>query len=65
VQVAMWFDLCYSEYAWDSLSKVFLANSILSRLSRPCKKQRFLPLLFCFSQEDFCPRLFFSKVVIL
>ncbi|ORO48432.1 hypothetical protein B7725_03460 [Streptococcus oralis subsp. tigurinus] len=48
------FDLCYSECAWDSLSKWFIEQFYFSKTIAIMQKATANPLLFC-GKETFVP----------
>ncbi|MDU3840766.1 MAG: hypothetical protein E7G77_07880, partial [Streptococcus mitis] len=52
------FDLCYSEYAWDSLSKWFIKQFYFTKTIVTMQKSNGNPLLFL-ETRDYCPRLFY------
>ena len=51
------FELCYRDMHGIAFLNGLLDNSILPRLSQPCKKATANPLLFL-EIRDYCPRLF-------
>ncbi|MBK4779833.1 hypothetical protein [Streptococcus lactarius] len=52
------FDLCYSEYAWDSLSKWFIEQFYFTKTIITMQKSNGKSVAFFGKPRDFCPSLF-------
>nr|WP_240147148.1 MULTISPECIES: hypothetical protein [unclassified Streptococcus] len=51
------FDLCYSEYAWDSLSKWFIKQFYFTKTIATMQKSNGKSVAFFGDIRDYCPRL--------
>ncbi|MFS9292687.1 hypothetical protein QM424_05040 [Streptococcus mitis] len=51
------FDLCYSEYAWDSLSKWFIVQFYFTKSIATMQKSNSKAVAFFGDIRDYCPRL--------
>ena len=52
------FDLCYSEYAWDSLSKRFFVQFYFTKTIATMQKATAKTVAFLIESRHFCPSLF-------
>ncbi|MFS8998735.1 hypothetical protein [Streptococcus sp. HMSC034E03] len=60
------FDLCYSEYAWDSLSKWFIMQFYFTKTIETMQKSNGTkPLLFLIESRHYCLRLFVILLLFL
>ncbi|WP_322741465.1 hypothetical protein [Streptococcus mitis] len=53
------FDLCYSEYAWDSLSKWFIKQFYFTKTIATMQKATAKTVAFLIESRHYCPRLNF------